>query len=160
MRMQLVTEAVDSLSTREQSEHPAILRAAQDTLQEIYSSLQTLSFLGPREMSIGQELCQAARSLYGTCSSRRVKIPGPSILQERVSTKPDVLKRWYVEHAQYPYPTEEEKRSLSFQTNLNLRQISTWFINARRRSSNRAQSTSEHVSPEFDAYIQGLSRHL
>jgi len=46
----------------------------------------------------------------------------------------NILKKWLFDHLFHPYPTEEEKSSLSLQTNLNLNQISNWFINARRRT--------------------------
>lgn len=37
------------------------------------------------------------------------------------------------EHTENPYPTEDEKQILMQQTNLNLKQVNNWFINARRR---------------------------
>lgn len=37
------------------------------------------------------------------------------------------------EHTENPYPTEDEKQLLMQQTNLNLKQVNNWFINARRR---------------------------
>jgi Homeobox KN domain len=69
----------------------------------------------------------------------------------------DILRKWYEAHSHYPYPTEEEKKELMRQTRLEMSksslpffnlhsqshllscelisqdQISTWFINARRR---------------------------
>lgn len=44
-----------------------------------------------------------------------------------------ILRDWLSQHKKHPYPTEEEKASLAAETNLNLNQISNWFINARRR---------------------------
>ncbi|KAI9475756.1 MAG: hypothetical protein EXX96DRAFT_574513 [Benjaminiella poitrasii] len=44
-----------------------------------------------------------------------------------------VLRDWLSKHKKHPYPTEEEKAALAAETNLNLNQISNWFINARRR---------------------------
>jgi hypothetical protein len=44
-----------------------------------------------------------------------------------------ILRDWLSRHKKHPYPTEEEKASLAAETNLNLNQISNWFINARRR---------------------------
>ena len=45
----------------------------------------------------------------------------------------DILKKWLFEHANHPYPDEDEKEQLSLLTNLTLTQVSNWFINARRR---------------------------
>ncbi|KAM5221465.1 homeobox protein TGIF2LX [Ctenodactylus gundi] len=44
-----------------------------------------------------------------------------------------VLHSWLYQHRFNAYPSELEKQMLSEQTNLSLRQISYWFINARRR---------------------------
>ena len=44
-----------------------------------------------------------------------------------------VLKTWFNEHLEYPYPSESQKDDLAAQTSLTLNQISNWFINARRR---------------------------
>ncbi|KAI7900275.1 uncharacterized protein BX663DRAFT_518105 [Cokeromyces recurvatus] len=44
-----------------------------------------------------------------------------------------ILRDWLSKHKKHPYPTEEEKAALAAETNLNLNQISNWFINARRR---------------------------
>jgi len=44
-----------------------------------------------------------------------------------------VMKSWLFQHIVHPYPTEDEKRQISQQTNLTLLQVNNWFINARRR---------------------------
>jgi len=46
----------------------------------------------------------------------------------------NLLKKWLFDHLFHPYPSEEEKSSLSLQTGLSANQISNWFINARRRT--------------------------
>jgi hypothetical protein len=65
----------------------------------------------------------------------------------------DTLRMWFADHISHPYPSEEEKQDLMNQTGLTIsqvrwpvlppagraaelmeRQISNWFINARRRS--------------------------
>lgn len=43
------------------------------------------------------------------------------------------LKTWLLEHADHPYPTEEEKRGFCECTGLDISQVSNWFVNARRR---------------------------
>jgi len=45
----------------------------------------------------------------------------------------DKLRAWFMAHLSHPYPTEDEKQELMRQTNLQMNQISNWFINARRR---------------------------
>ncbi|UKZ93386.1 uncharacterized protein TrAFT101_008301 [Trichoderma asperellum] len=47
------------------------------------------------------------------------------------STK--VLKEWLSSHRAHPYPTEDEKTELGEATGMTRRQISYWFVNARRR---------------------------
>ncbi|KAF5858672.1 hypothetical protein ETB97_003887 [Aspergillus alliaceus] len=49
-----------------------------------------------------------------------------------------ILKTWFNEHIEYPYPTEEEMRDLKRQTGLKSMQIRTWFANARRRDKVRS----------------------
>lgn len=45
----------------------------------------------------------------------------------------DMLKTWLLEHADHPYPTEDEKLAFCDCTGLDICQISNWFVNARRR---------------------------
>ncbi len=68
----------------------------------------------------------------------------------------------FIAHLANPYPTEEEKTELSFQTGLSLKQINTWFGNHRgrykrrildqlalkKRSEGSSQSTSGVSSPD------------
>ncbi|KZV76230.1 hypothetical protein PENSPDRAFT_680434 [Peniophora sp. CONT] len=57
----------------------------------------------------------------------------------------DMLKDWIHQHANHPYPTEEEKKELCAATGLSMVQLCNWMINARRRilpPLQRAQSQS------------------
>ncbi|KAF2676852.1 hypothetical protein K458DRAFT_351208 [Lentithecium fluviatile CBS 122367] len=93
-------------------------------------------------------------------------------------TKPDVkssrlpkasvktLKQWCDAHSHNPYPTDEEKMDLMSKTGLNSSQLSTWFVNARRRGKikpRRASDTSVDVShssaiPCPPAVVQGWQK--
>jgi hypothetical protein len=43
----------------------------------------------------------------------------------------ELLKTWLYDHAQHPYPTEEEKKRLCAHTGLTFNQVSNWMINVR-----------------------------
>ncbi|KAJ5982356.1 hypothetical protein N7451_012456 [Penicillium sp. IBT 35674x] len=45
----------------------------------------------------------------------------------------DILRAWFYEHLNHPYPSEEDKQMFKTRTGLSIRQVSNWFINARRR---------------------------
>ncbi|KAL4792649.1 hypothetical protein BDV19DRAFT_380706 [Aspergillus venezuelensis] len=45
----------------------------------------------------------------------------------------NVLKRWFDQHRDAPYPSKQDKAALSEQSGLSVAQVSTWFANTRRR---------------------------
>ncbi|KAL7930255.1 hypothetical protein V8C35DRAFT_164511 [Trichoderma chlorosporum] len=51
-----------------------------------------------------------------------------------------VLRQWYASHSAWPYPSATEKEELSRRSGLSIRQISQWFVNARRRDTERQPS--------------------
>ncbi|RFU25632.1 hypothetical protein B7463_g10716, partial [Scytalidium lignicola] len=73
------------------------------------------SYMGGYEVSIGPATKQR---------KRRGNLPKKTT---------DLLRTWFKLHLQHPYPTEDEKQELMRQTDLQMNQISNWFINARRR---------------------------
>ncbi|KAF2818368.1 hypothetical protein CC86DRAFT_337248 [Ophiobolus disseminans] len=46
----------------------------------------------------------------------------------------NMMKQWFAENRDSPYPTEDQKLEICRRTGLNLSQVSNWFINARRRA--------------------------
>lgn len=60
----------------------------------------------------------------------------------------DVLRAWFHEHLDHPYPTEEDKQVFMNQTGLSISQISNWFINARRRQLPALRNQLRHSDGE------------
>jgi len=48
----------------------------------------------------------------------------------------DILREWLIQHADNPYPTDDEKVELCLRTNLTMATLNQWFINSRRRVLN------------------------
>lgn len=44
----------------------------------------------------------------------------------------DIMSAWIKDHANYPYPTDSEKREISKQTGLHPKQVAIWFTNTRK----------------------------
>ncbi|EFQ89405.1 hypothetical protein PTT_14339 [Pyrenophora teres f. teres 0-1] len=60
----------------------------------------------------------------------------------------NMLKEWFQQNRQSPYPTEDQKLELCNRTGLSLNQVSNWFINARRRAPQKEQREREANGPE------------
>ncbi|KAJ5377066.1 hypothetical protein N7509_013952 [Penicillium cosmopolitanum] len=54
-----------------------------------------------------------------------------------------VLREWFYQNQEYPYPTEVQKEQLSMETGFSQKRVSTWFANARRRQKQKFQSSKQ-----------------
>lgn len=66
----------------------------------------------------------------------------------------EVLNKWWDEHEEEPYPTEDEKSMLASAANLTLTQVNNWMSNRRVRSRRPAKSKSakkQRDAPDSDA---------
>lgn len=97
----------------------------------------------------------ADRKILQLCSEKRVGFEGTlsNTPQGAPLTPTNHLKQWYTAHKDYPYPTEAEKAALVVLTGLNKRQVSMWFINARRRSQRGVKFVAEQVSEAVLAIV-------
>ncbi|KAL4966479.1 uncharacterized protein BDV14DRAFT_188958 [Aspergillus stella-maris] len=59
----------------------------------------------------------------------------------------NVLKRWFDQHRDAPYPSKQDKTALSEQSGLSVAQVSTWFANTRRRRRFRPVSSFPSSRP-------------
>ncbi|KAI9794480.1 MAG: hypothetical protein M1833_000393 [Piccolia ochrophora] len=87
---------------------------------------------------VSEDAVRAAGALTGTRAMRSTEAgavePRPYKGGVRFSREAvRVLKKWLADHANHPYPTDEEKDALKAHTGLKRSQIANWLANARRR---------------------------
>ncbi|KAM0427823.1 hypothetical protein ACHAPT_007280 [Fusarium lateritium] len=87
-------------------------------------------------------------------SPRNPSLP-PKIGHRFTRDSARVLKRWFSEHSEHPYPSEEEKTMLQCQTGLSRTQVTNWLANARRR---RAGDGSARASSRTDKSRSGSAQ--
>ena len=54
-----------------------------------------------------------------------------------------ILNKWFINNENYPYPTFDEKLSLSKETGLDKVQLENWFKNKRRRINKKKSAVSK-----------------
>lgn len=124
-------------------EHPPALPWQSDNRLQQYGEDHYRGYHSEHSsMTYGPPSPQQYRAPYGAVTGHGHNLEGMDVDRSR-STKrkrgnlpkhvTDVLRQWFEEHENHPYPTEEEKQMLIHRTGLLMSQISNWFINARRR---------------------------
>lgn len=79
-------------------------------------------------------------------SSSSAGLQIPSKVGSRFSSRAiRILRAWFLNHEDYPYPSVEDLETLQAQTALNKVQVTNWFANTRRRY--KLQSSSRPQSP-------------
>ncbi|OJJ89073.1 homeobox domain-containing protein [Aspergillus glaucus CBS 516.65] len=66
----------------------------------------------------------------------------------------DILRAWFHEHLDHPYPSEEDKQMFMTRTGLSISQISNWFINARRRQLPALRNQMRSGASDMDSQRQ------
>nr|CCA15629.1 conserved hypothetical protein [Albugo laibachii Nc14]CCA16311.1 conserved hypothetical protein [Albugo laibachii Nc14] len=93
-----------------------------------------------------QSSSETSQSL-NNCKKARRELPPQTVA---------LLKGWMLspEHIKHPYPTDADKQILLKQTGLNMKQLTNWFTNARKRiwkpMMRQQQTKSMHDLAQFD----------
>ncbi|KAJ5772604.1 hypothetical protein N7520_003133 [Penicillium odoratum] len=75
-------------------------------------------------------------------------LPSAETIEERKESKrfvrkgARVLREWFYQNQECPYPTEDQKIQFSRETGFSEKRITTWFANARRRQKQKIQSSN------------------
>ncbi|CAF2092196.1 unnamed protein product [Rotaria magnacalcarata] len=72
-----------------------------------------------------------------------------------------LMRAWLFQHLNHPYPSEEQKKILARETNLNILQVNNWFINARRRIVQPMidQSNRAVIGPDYNDLMTANPYH-
>ena len=129
MRSASQSSAVPNLPTLRHHPYPKRVHSAQSSPlslapfpSSMTASVPSDSLPSPLEyMHPGPPALLASSASSSTSSSAGQKRRGK--LPKEVT---ETLRTWLLDHVTHPYPTEDEKRQLCEQTNLNMSQISNW----------------------------------
>ncbi|PWY87730.1 hypothetical protein BO70DRAFT_394596 [Aspergillus heteromorphus CBS 117.55] len=112
-----------------------------------------MAYQSDSEQASPQSLSHAQQSNFGILGDsidpknkrRRGNLPKPVT---------DILRAWFHEHLDHPYPSEEDKQMFMTRTGLTISQISNWFINARRRQLPALRNQMRNGGSEIDSQRQ------
>ncbi|KAH7129371.1 hypothetical protein B0J13DRAFT_588284 [Dactylonectria estremocensis] len=104
---------------------------------------------GVSELGGSLELLEEGQSSQPVVSGTSVSALSSKRTNTRSVRKTRVLRHWFASHIDHPYPSEEEKVSLSQQSGLSKSQVVNWFANTRRRQRMSAHSQRNQGSKIF-----------
>ncbi|KAL4788293.1 homeobox KN domain-containing protein [Aspergillus varians] len=121
-----------------------------------YPPYPPMAYQSDPEHASPQALSHAPQSNFGILGDpidsknkrRRGNLPKPVT---------DILRAWFHEHLDHPYPSEEDKQMFMTRTGLTISQISNWFINARRRQLPALRNQMRTGGSEMDQRQSPLS---
>ncbi|RAL04055.1 homeobox domain-containing protein [Aspergillus ibericus CBS 121593] len=116
-------------------------------------SYPAMAYQSDSEQASPQSLSHAQQSNFGILGDsidpknkrRRGNLPKPVT---------DILRAWFHEHLDHPYPSEEDKQMFMTRTGLTISQISNWFINARRRQLPALRNQMRNGGNDIDSQRQ------
>lgn len=111
----------------------------EDVHEAWHAGYQPLFVAGASEMPMNseQQQQQQPQITMGDLSARQ----GPRNSFPSSSVTP--LREWFAQNQHYPYPNKQAKQELSRQAGLSLKQVNSWFINARKRRLPRSSEGGE-----------------
>lgn len=142
-------------STSSYSESPKVLESPASEVNDPF-----IKAIQQSPLNIPTESRAKAKKQQESVPRKRGKLP------KHVT---EILRKWLMEHAGHPYPSEDEKKMLCGITGLTLTQTSNWFINARRRilvpapmnstpNQSRKKSTKQAIQSSPQSNVQDYER--
>ncbi|UJR22508.1 hypothetical protein I4U23_025559 [Adineta vaga] len=120
----------DDCKSEEEEEGESLIN--DEDIKPIYSSPHQIQL--NRSLSISEGTNENFES--DTYEETEEKVKATHRLKKRgifPKSATSLMRTWLFQHLSHPYPSEDEKKFLAQETNLNILQVNNWFINARRR---------------------------
>lgn len=100
---------------------------------ELLQTVRVEGLNGVADVALRQGLADAVDRKAKRPLDEREAEPDKSKVRRLPKEADAVLKKWLLDHVGHPFPDDDEKDRMVLQTGLTRKQISNYFINARRR---------------------------
>ncbi|KAJ6230698.1 homeobox protein transcription factor [Anaeramoeba flamelloides] len=131
-----IGEMIFSLEKQKEASNKILRRLSEFSeqyLKELDNLDLDLNLTTQKKVSLKKASQELKETLKRQRSQEIQKIGAKSRRKNYPKNTRRVLNKWFFDHLEKPFPTKEEKQELSLKTSLTIKQISTWFTNARRR---------------------------